>query len=444
MQESRLTGDPVAALSQPRWRGRLRALRLDLRPLRTSRDFRLLFVGGAVSFLGSMVTYVALPYQLYTLTGSTIAVGLLGLAELVPLVVFGLYGGALADAVDRRRMTLLTEFGLMAASSVLLLNAVLPRPLVWPLYLVAACVAGLDGLQRPSLEAMIPRLVRLDELAAASALSSLRMNVGMVLGPGLGGLLVATWGAASAYAMDVLSFGASLLALTLMRPLAPTAGGERPSLRGVVDGLRYAVSRQELLGTYVVDLAAMFFALPTALFPAMAADVLAAPWSLGLLYSAGSVGSLLATLTSGWTAHVHRHGRAVVLAAAAWGAAIAGFGLAPNVWWALLFLALAGAADMVSGLFRMVLWNSTIPDQLRGRLAGIELLSYSTGPLLGQLRAGGVAAAWTVRGSIVSGGLLCVLAVATLATMLPVFRGYDARTNEHAIRERVRRAQTNG
>ncbi|MDP9396301.1 MAG: MFS transporter [Actinomycetota bacterium] len=441
--ESRLSGDPLAGPPDPPatrgWRETVRGLRLDISPLRTSRDFRLLFLGGSVSFLGSMVTYVAVPFQVYALTGSTALVGLLGLAELVPLIVFGLYGGALADAVDRRRMALLTEAGLALLSALLLLNALLARPLVWPLFAFAAGVAALDALQRPSLAAMLPRLVRPAEIPAAQALWSLRGNLAMVAGPALGGLLVATGGVAAAYAVDAVSFAASLAALALMRAVPAPEHATAVSLSGIVEGFRYAVSRQALVGTYVVDLAAMFFALPTALYPAVAADVLHAPWALGLLYSAGSLGSLAATLTSGWTSRVHAHGRAVALAAGAWGVAIVGFGLAGNVWLAFVFLALAGAADMVSGLFRSVLWDSTIPDEIRGRLAGIELLSYSVGPVLGQARAGGVAAAWSVRGSIVSGGVLCVLAVAALSVRLGDFLAYDDRTDPHALRERRRR-----
>jgi MFS family permease len=220
----------------------------------------------------------------------------------------------------------------------------------------------------------------------------------------------------------------------------PLVDGLRPSLRGIAQGLRYAWGRRELLGTYAVDLSAMFFAMPTALFPFLADD-LGAPWALGLLYSAGSVGSLAATLTSGWTSHVHRHGRWVVYAAAAWGGSIALAGLTSDVVWALVFLAMAGAADMVSGLFRLTIWNQTIPDELRGRLAGIELLSYSIGPVLGQSRAGMVAAATSVRTSIVSGGILCIAATALLAAALPALWRYDERTSPHAIRERALRAK---
>jgi len=429
----------MAAVAGGSLREIARRARIDVRPLSTSRDFRLLFTSALVTYLGTMITYVAVPFQVKELTGSLVAVGLVGAAELVPLVVFGLWGGALADAVDRRRMVLLSEAAMCLLSGMLLANALLASPQVWPLYAVAGLLAALDGLQRPSLEALVPRIVPHDQLAAASALSSLRGNVGMIVGPAAGGLLIASYGVATAYAADVLTFLGSLVALAFMRASPPPLNAGRPNLAGIVTGLRYSVRRRELLGTYLVDMAAMFLAMPTALFP-FVADELGAPWALGLLYSAGAVGSLLATLASGWTSHVHRHGRAVCYAAAVWGAAIAGFGLASNVWLALALLAVAGGADMVSGLFRATIWNQTIPDELRGRLAGIELLSYSTGPLLGHARAGVVAALTSVRTSILSGGVLCVVAVAAIGAAMPSLLRYDDRTNPHAQRERQRRA----
>jgi MFS family permease len=378
-----------------------------------------------VSFAGSMITYVAIPYQVYQLTRSSLAVGLLGAAELAPLLATGLLGGALADARDRRRMVQLTELGLAVLSAVLVLNAQAEHPQVWVLFVVAALAAALDGLQRPSLEAMVPRLVPREDLAAASALSSLWRSLGMVGGPAIGGLLVARLGLAVTYTVDVASFMFSLVMLRLMRALPPSPDAARPSLRGILEGLRYARSRQELLGTYVVDIVVMVFGMPTALFPAIASRYGGAG-ALGLLYAAPSVGSLLANATSGWTGRVHRHGRAILVAAGVWGAVIAVFGFAEWFWLALALLALAGAADMVSGIFRLTIWNQTIPDHLRGRLAGIELLSYSTGPLLGNLEAGTVAAAFGVRVSVVSGGLLSLVGVGVVALLMPVFRTYDA------------------
>ena len=404
----------------------LRMATVDLGPLRRHRDFRLLFAGQAVSFAGTMITYVAIPYQVFQLTRSSLMVGLLGAVELAPLLATALLGGALADARDRRRMVQLTELGLAVCSGVLVVNAMAARPQVWVLFVVAALAAALNGLQRPSLDALLPRIVERDEIPAAAALSAMRGQFGMVGGPALGGLLIAHFGLAATYGLDVVSFMVSLVALSLMRAVPPPAGAERPSLRGVREGLRYARRRQELLGSYVVDIVAMLFGMPTALFPAIAARYGGAG-ALGLLYAAPAVGAFLANATSGWTGHVHRHGRAILLAAACWGAAIVGFGVAGPLWLALGLLALAGAADMVSGIFRSTIWNQTIPDHLRGRLAGIELLGYSSGPLLGNVESGAVAALFGVRVSVVSGGLLSMLGVGVVAVALPAFRAYDAR-----------------
>ena len=266
-----------------------------------------------------------------------------------------------------------------------------------------------------------------DELPAAGALASFRMTIGMIAGPAVGGVLVATAGLPATYAVDVATFAVSLAALRMMRAVPPPAEAEPPSLARIREGLRYARSRPELMGTYIVDIVAMFFGMPMALFPAEATH-LGGAGVLGLLYAAPAVGSLLATLTSGWVAHVHRHGAGVCIAAAVWGVGIIGFGLAPGLGLALVGLVVAGGADMVSGIFRGTIWNQTIPDHLRGRLAGIEQVSYSTGPLLGNVESGGVASLAGVRVSIVSGGVLCVAGVIVAAFALPAFWRYDART----------------
>jgi MFS family permease len=405
----------------------LRLAAMDVGPLRRRRDFRLLWIGQGVSFFGSMITYVALPFQAYQLSGSSLVVGLLGLAELAPLLVAAFIGGALADAVDRRRMMQVTELLFAVASMVLVANALLPHPQLWLLFVMSVLLATLDGLQRPSLDALTPRLVERDELPAAGALASFRMTIGMIAGPAVGGVLVATAGLPATYALDVATFGVSLAALRMMRAVPPPAEAERPSLARIREGLRYARSRPELMGTYIVDIVAMFFGMPMALFPAEATH-LGGAGVLGLLYAAPAVGSLLATLTSGWVAHVHRHGAGVCIAAAVWGVGIIGFGVAPGLGLALLGLVVAGGADMVSGIFRGTIWNQTIPDHLRGRLAGIEQVSYSTGPLLGNVESGGVASLAGVRFSIVSGGVLCVAGVVVAAFALPAFWRYDSRT----------------
>lgn len=417
-----------------------RRLRLDVTPLKASPDFRLLFASGVVTNLGSMITYVALPFQVKELTGSYVAVGAIGLVELVPLLVFGLWGGALADAVDRRRIVILTEVGLGFSSVILLANAVAPSPQLWVLYLAAALVATMDALQRPSLDSLVPRVVAHDQLTAAGALNTLRWQFGQIVGPAIGGLLVAWVGVGLAYGVDVVTYALSLVLLWRLRASPAQDEAEKVSLRSIAAGARYAWSRKDLLGTYAVDLTAMIFAFPYAVFP-FVADELGAPWALGLLYTAPTVGALLATVTSGWTNHVHRHGRLIVWAAIGWGASVAGFGLLWNVWWVLAMLALAGAFDMVSGLFRGLMWNQTIPDEVRGRMAGIELLSYSVGPTLGQVRVSLAAQRYGLRASIVSGGLLCVAGVGLLAATLPALWRYDARTDENALREKRIRAE---
>jgi MFS family permease len=335
-------------------------------------------------------------------------------------------GGALADAADRRSMVLLTEAGLMAGSLVLAGNAALSNPQVWVLFAVAVVWGGLDAVQRPSLDAMLPRLVDRDELAAAAALNSVRSTLGQILGPALGGVLLAAIGLPLTYMVDVATFVVGLGCLWLMRAVPPPVNAERPSLRRVVEGLRYARSRPELIGTYAVDIIAMFFGMPMALFPAIAQG-LGGPGVLGMLYAAPAVGSFLFSATSGWTSRVHRHGMGLIVAATVWGLSIIGFGFAPGLIAALVFLALAGAADMMSGVFRQVIWNQTIPDALRGRLASIEMLSYTSGPALGNFEAGLVASLTSVRVSVVSGGVLCVIGCVVCALALPALRNYDAR-----------------
>jgi len=403
----------------------LRAIAIDVGPLKRHRDFRLLVTGQGVSLAGSMLTAVALPFQVYELTGSTLAVGLIGLAEIVPLLATALLGGALADAHDRRRLVLLADSVLLVFALLLLGNALLEDPHVWLLYVAAAGTSAAGGLQRPPLDAMLPRLVPRDELPAASAIDGFIGNAAQIGGPALAGVLIATAGLGATYAVDAATFLVSLLALSRMRAVPPPPDAAPPSLERIREGWRYARSRQDLLGTYAVDINAMLFGIPIALFPAAAAAY-GGPEVLGLLYAAGPVGGVLLTLSSGWVARVTRHGRAVAVSAGAYGVAIVGFGLADSLALALIALAAAGAADMSSGIFRAVMWNQTIPDAMRGRMAGIEQLSYSIGPTLGTTRSGLVAAVSSVRFSIVSGGVVVVAGTVLLCALLPRFWAYDA------------------
>jgi MFS family permease len=397
---------------------------VDLTPLR-NRDYRFLYTAQFVSLIGTMVTYVGLPYQMYRLTGSSFSVGLLGLVELVPLLATAFIGGAMADAVDRRRIAIATDVALAAGSATLALIAARGASSL-TLYLVAAWMSAVGGLQRPAIESLVPRLIEKHELPAAASLAVVRGSVGMIIGPAIGGLLIASAGLTATYLVDVASYAASLACLGMIRAVPPAEGADRPSIAAVIEGFRYAMGRQELIGTYVVDFVAMVFGMPLALFPAIS-DRLGGPSVLGFLYAAPAVGALGASLTGGWTPRVHRHGLAVMVAAGVWGLAIVGFGFCRTLWPALAYLAIAGGADGISGIFRMTMWNETIPDALRGRLASIEMVSYMSGPLLGHLEAGAVAAAFSVTASVVSGGALCVVGVLACAVWLPRFVRYDAR-----------------
>ena len=404
----------------------MRAVAIDVSLLRRHRDYRLLVSGQFVSLAGSELTLVAIMFQTFRLTDSSLAVGLLGVAEFVPILALALVGGALADAFDRRRLVMIAEGGSAVVAAALVLNAVLPQPRLWVLYVCAALMAAFTALGRPPLDALIPQLVDRDDLKAAAAVEFLGFNVAEIAGPALAGLLIATVGVDVTYAVDFATFLVSLATLRAMRTPPPPPDAPAPSWRSVVQGMRYAGSRQELLGTYLVDMNAVFFGMPLALFPALS-ERYGGPEVLGLMYAAPAVGSVLAALVSGWTRHVHRHGRAVALAAAGWGVAIVGFGLSGTLVPSLACLAVAGAMDSISGLFRSTIWNETIPAHLRGRLAGIEMLSYSSGPTLGNAEAGAAAALVGLRASVVSGGVLCVAGTVALVLILPRFWTYDAR-----------------
>jgi MFS family permease len=397
---------------------------LDISPLR-QRDFRLLYAGQVVSNLGSRLTSVALPYQVWSLTHSSFAVGLIGAAQLVPLMASAFIGGAYADAMDRRKLLVVSELLMAVCSAALMINALLPQPSLVVCFVVAALASGVGGFHRPALEALTPQLLTREQMTAAAALRSLNHSATAIGGPAIAGLCIAALGLGVTYALDVATFVVSLAALAALNHLGPPAGARTPTLASVMEGLRYARSRQELLGTYIVDFVAMIFGMPTALFPAFAAAHGGARL-LGWLYAATSIGALLATLTSAWTRRVRRHGAAVVLAAGAWGLAIIAFGFAPGVVLPVVCLVLAGAADSVSGIFRVTMWDQTIPTALRGRLAGVEMVSYMSGPLLGDTEAGLVAALGGLQVSIVSGGVLCVAGVVVCALVLPRFWRYRA------------------
>ena len=401
---------------------------LSLAPLRKHRDYRLLYTGQLISAFGSMITYVAVPYQVFAITHSSFMVGMLGAAQLVPLLLFALWGGAYADAVDRRKLLIISELFLTGGSASLALNGVLAHPSVSLIFIVSAAMSACNGFHRPALDALTPRLVKREDLTAVSALISLRMSLSAIVGPALGGVCIGVLGFPGTYTLDVLSFFVSLISLAMIRSM-PSDKASRPGIHTIVEGLRYARSRPELIGTYAVDIVAMTFAMPIALFPAMAQSWGGAS-AAGYLYSAMSFGSLATAVFSGWTSRVNRHGAAVIVAAAFWALAVVALGFAPSLIGALICLAIAGAADSVSTVFRGTIWNETIPSELRGRLSGVEMISYLSGPLLGNARAGWVATISTNKVSIVSGGLICFVGVLACIALLPAFWKYEAESRE--------------
>jgi len=408
---------------------------IDFSPLKKNRDLRYLFISGLITQFGSALTMVALPFQIKILTNSYIDVGLMGAIEIAPLIIFALYGGVLADTVDRKKMVWGCEAVALICSATLFGNAMLHQPHLLLLYIVAAGFAAVQGLQGPSFAAIIPRLVSHEDLPASTSLLSLRWQVSSIIGPAVAGVIIATAGVKVAFLIDGITYIFSVLLMLRISPVPPSPDATPGSIRAMFDGIHYAASRKDLVGTYIIDLTAMFFAMPNALFPFWA-DQIHARWALGFFYLAGMAGSILVTATSGWMKHFTRHGRAIALAAFGWGIFISLAGCTNSLWLILLFLGIAGASDQVSAMCRANLWNQTIDDEYRGRLAGLELLSYSVGPLAGQLRAGTTAAMTTLRTSVISGGLLCIGFVGFAVAKLPDFRNFDLKTNPYAIAQR--------
>jgi MFS family permease len=408
--------------------GLLGRLIVDIGPLRRYPAFRRLFIGQTISTFGSEVAAVAAPYQLYKLTHSTLQVGLLSLCELVPLLTLTIVGGAIADAVDRRRMLLVTETLLALVGCAFAFNASVTHPRVWALYVLVTLAMAVYSLGVPGMNTVIPRLVQQHELATANAIENIYGSTTNVAGPALGGLLIAVLGLKGAYLLDAGTFAASLWSVWLLPPLQPAHDAERPSLRTIAEGFRFAREKKVLLGMFLVDSSAMVFGMPRALFPALALQRFhGGAGTLGVMYAAPYAGALVASLLSGWIGHVRRQGLIVAVAAALWGAAIVAFGFAHPLWLALVFLAGAGAADNVSAVLRgTILWTVT-PDSLRGRLSGIEFAQVASTPALGNVEAGIVASLTSLRLSIVSGGLACIAGTVLIALAVPAFTRYDAR-----------------
>ncbi|MEU2158091.1 MFS transporter [Streptomyces sp. NPDC019396] len=425
------TGAPRPAPTPESSPGRRRIL-ADLTPLRVSADYRRLWFGNTVSWIGQGMTTLAISLQVYEITRSTFSVGLVGLFSLVPLIVFGLYGGAVADTLDRRKLGLASAAGLAVLSAALATAAFAGFHRVWFLYAVVALQSVCAALNAPARSAMIPRLLPPEHLPAANALNSMTMTSGMLLGPMLGGLIVGYGGYQAAYLVDAATFWAALYAMWRLPAMLPDRGtghgGDRAKRASVLDGLRFLATRPNVRMTFFSDFCAMILAQPRALFPAIALL-----WyggdarTTGLLVAAPAVGALLGGVLSGWQGRIRRHGVAILLAVACWGAAIAAFGLTRNLWLGLLFLALAGYADTVSMVYRSTMLQAAVPDELRGRLQGVFIVVVAGGPRLGDFLAGSVADLTSPAAAITGGGLACVLAIGLLGLRSRGFVRYDAR-----------------
>lgn len=395
---------------------------VNLAPLRESREFRLLFSGLMVSMLGNQLTTVAIPFQVFTMTHSSLQVGLVSLAQLIPLVAGSLIGGTLGDVFDRRRIMVVSSVLSTFAAAGLAVNALLAHPSLVAVYVISALAAGLLGLASPARNASIPRMVKSEHLIAAYSFNQIVIQVATIVGPAIAGLLIATTSLAWTYGLDALGFVVMLGVTLALKPIPPEAGAQRPGLRSIIEGMRYLKGRQALQGVYLIDLSAMVFGMPRALFPALAAGLFhVGPIGLGLLYAAPGVGALLGASTTGWAERIERHGRAVVIAVVVWGVAVAVMGLVPWLGVALVLLAVAGWADVISAVLRNTILQTSIPDSLRSRLSSFQMAVVQGGPRVGDAESGAVASLTSTEFSVVSGGVLCVIGAGIVARLLPGF-----------------------
>ena len=403
----------------------------DVRPLQVSRDYRRLWLGNTVSQLGQQMTQVTIAIQVYALTHSTFAVGVVGIFALVPLVGFGLYGGAFADAFDRRKLGLVASLGLWALSFVLVAQAVLDLRWVWLLYVVVALQSACFAVNNPTRSAIIPRLIPKEHLPAANALNMASFNLGFTVGPLLGALAIGAVGYGFAYTIDTVTFTAALYALFRLPPIPPQPlEGEaptRPGLKSVIEGFRFLRSARNLRMTFILDLCAMVLAQPRALFPAVAGSFYGrGVAAVGLLQAAPAIGSLIAFAFSGWVSKIRRQGVAIAICVILYGASVAAFGFTRTLWVGVLFLAMSGAADMVSAAYRSTILQVAAPDNLRGRLQGVFTVVVAGGPRMGDFVAGSTAALTTPTIALAAGGLACILGVMIAMARERSFASYDA------------------
>jgi MFS family permease len=408
--------------------GWVRRLAVDIGPLRRYPAFRRLFIGQTISTFGSEVAAVAAPFQLYQLTHSTLQVGLLSLCELFPLLTLTIAGGAIADAFDRRRLLLRTETLLAVVSIGFAVNAAIPHPRVWAIYVLTTLALSFFSLGVAGMGSVIPRLVEPHELVTANALEGVYGSLTNVAGPALGGLLITLLGLTGTYVLDAVTFLASLWSISRLPPLPPLVDAAPPSMRTIAEGFRFVWHKHVLLGMFLVDSNAMVFGMPRALFPAIALNRFdGGATVLGLMYAAPYAGALVSSVLSGWIVHVRRQGLVIAIAASLWGLAIAAFGFSETLWVALLLLALAGAADNVSAVLRSTILLTVTPDPLRGRVLGIEFAQVASTPALGNVEAGILASLTSLRFSIVSGGLATVAGTVLIALAVPALIRYDSR-----------------
>ena len=406
---------------------RLSSLWLDVSPLRDSAYYRRLWTGDLVASSGSQFAAVALPYQVYSATHSSLAVGMVGLTSLLPLLLGALAAGAIADAFDRRRVLVASQATSALGCAALALLTAAGEPPLAVLYLLGAVLAFSASIESPVRNAVVPSLIGLDRVPAASALNQIVDQTSQIAGPAVAGVLLAAFGITATYAVGAGGFALAVLVSLGLPAMRPLGHAVRPGVRAVLDGLRFARRQPALLGTFIVDLNAMIFGMPRALFPALAATTFAVgPKGLGLLYAAPAAGALVAALSSGWVSHVRRQGAAVMASVVGWGAAIAVFGLVPGdlFWLALLLLAAAGAADVISAVFRNTIMQQVAPDEMRGRMASLHIAVVTSGPRLGDAESGLVAAATSVRFSVVSGGVICILGALLMQLALPALSRY--------------------
>jgi MFS family permease len=411
-----------------------RHLVLDVSPLRRSRDLRCLVAGQLLSTLGAQLTTVAVPYQVYVLTRSSLDVGLVSLATVLPLIAGALLGGSLADAVDRRKILLGAQLLTLLCSAGLAVNAD-TGPALWPLFALPAMAAGFATATESGLSAMLPNLVRRSEVAAVNAMFQALFQIGQVAGPAVAGLLLAGGGVRLVYWLDVATMAAAIVATFLMGPQIPqvpqAGASNRPGLRSIVAGFSYLRGRPVIQGAYLIDINATVFGMPRAVFPALALTVFGGgARTLGFLYAAPGAGALLGAVTTGWIPRIRRQGRAVIAAVLVWGAAITCFGLVRWLPAALALLAVAGCADVISAVFRGTIIQLGVPDELRGRMMGMQMAAVAGAPRIGDAESGAVASAFTPLTSVVSGGLACIAGALILARLLPAFRRQTAAAAE--------------